>query len=68
MVEKDKQYSKWLMTQPWFSIKHKELYNELNHELNNNIDKNLLKLMKKNLLLIQMELVKIMVLKWRERV
>jgi ribonuclease HI len=39
VVEKDKKYSQWLMTQPWFTIKHKELYNELYHELNDNVDK-----------------------------
>ena len=38
VVEKDKQYSQWLMTQPWFTIKHKELYNELYHELNDNVN------------------------------
>ena len=26
VVEKDKKYSEWLMSQPWFTIKHKELY------------------------------------------
>ena len=26
VVEKDKQYSLWLMTQRWFTIKHKDLY------------------------------------------
>jgi ribonuclease HI len=39
VVNKDKQYSQWLMTQPWFNIKHKELYRELYHELNNDVDK-----------------------------
>jgi len=41
VIDKDKQYSQWLMTQPWFKIKHKSLYqsflNEFN-ELNNKID------------------------------
>tara|TARA_A100001015_G_scaffold316529_1_gene431039 strand:+ start:4832 stop:5470 length:639 start_codon:yes stop_codon:yes gene_type:complete len=39
VVNKDKQYSQWLMTQPWFTIKHKELHRELYHELNNDVDK-----------------------------
>ena len=37
VVEKDKQYSQWLKTQPWFKIKHKDLYNELENELNKNL-------------------------------
>ena len=38
-VEKDKQYSQWLMTQPWFTIKHKDLYNILKNELSETIPK-----------------------------
>ena len=26
IVERDYQYSQWLITQPWFTIKHKELH------------------------------------------
>ena len=26
IVEKDYQYSQWLITQPWFTIKHKQLH------------------------------------------
>ena len=40
VVEKDKQYSQWLMTQPWFTIKHKDLYHLFIHELkDSNSDK-----------------------------
>ena len=39
VVEKDDKYSQWLMTQPWFTIKHKELYNELKNELNKKFNK-----------------------------
>jgi ribonuclease HI len=39
VVEKDDKYSQWLMTQPWFTIKHKDLYNELKNELNERISK-----------------------------
>jgi ribonuclease HI len=39
VVEKDDKYSQWLMTQPWFTIKHKELYNELKNELNEKFNK-----------------------------
>lgn len=39
VVDKDKQYSQWLMTQPWFSIKHKELHNILKIELSEMISK-----------------------------
>ena len=34
VVEKDKQYLKWLITQPWFAIKHKSLYHLCIQELN----------------------------------
>ena len=34
VVNKDKQYSKWLITQPWFTIKHKSLYHLFIQELN----------------------------------
>ena len=34
VVEKDKQYSKWLITQPWFAIKHKPLHDLFIQELN----------------------------------
>ena len=39
VVEKDKQYSQWLMTQPWFTIKHKDLYHLLKTELSETIPK-----------------------------
>lgn len=39
VVEKDDKYSQWLMTQPWFTIKHKDLYNELKNELNEKFNK-----------------------------
>ena len=40
VVSKDKQYSQWLMTQPWFTIKHKDLYHAFLHELkDSNTDK-----------------------------
>ena len=39
VVEKDKQYSQWLMTQPWFTIKHKDLHNALKIELSETISK-----------------------------
>ena len=35
VVNKDKQYSQWLITQPWFTIKHKTLHHAFLHELNN---------------------------------
>ena len=34
VVDKDKKYSQWLMTQPWFTIKHKSLHHTFLHELN----------------------------------
>lgn len=34
LVLLDKQYSNWLLTQPWFCIKHKELKSSLTEELN----------------------------------
>lgn len=34
IVEKDYQYSQWLITQPWFTIKHKSLHNAFLHEMN----------------------------------
>tara|TARA_B000000532_G_scaffold216080_1_gene188111 strand:+ start:569 stop:1204 length:636 start_codon:yes stop_codon:yes gene_type:complete len=40
VVSKDKQYSQWLMTQPWFTIKHKDLHRAFLHELkDSNTDK-----------------------------
>ena len=39
VVEKDKQYSQWLITQPWFTIKHKDLYHLLKTELSETIPK-----------------------------
>jgi ribonuclease HI len=33
VVNNDTQYSKWLITQPWFTIKHKPLYHSFLHEL-----------------------------------
>jgi len=40
VIEKDKQYSQWLMTQPWFTIKHKDLHHAFLHELkDSNTDK-----------------------------
>jgi ribonuclease HI len=39
VVEKDDKYSQWLMTQPWFTIKHKDLYYELKNELNEKFNK-----------------------------
>tara|TARA_Y100001970_G_scaffold284460_1_gene401886 strand:- start:1622 stop:2257 length:636 start_codon:yes stop_codon:yes gene_type:complete len=36
IVEKDYQYSQWLITQPWFTIKHKELHHQFLHEMNSN--------------------------------
>ena len=40
VVNKDKQYSQWLMTQPWFKIKHKNLHGVFLNELNDNLNKN----------------------------
>lgn len=34
IIEKDYQYSQWLITQPWFTIKHKQLYHQFIHEMN----------------------------------
>ena len=34
VVSKDKQYSRWLISQPWFSIKHADMYGDLIKELN----------------------------------
>ena len=34
IVEKDYQYSQWLITQPWFKIKHKELNHMFLQEIN----------------------------------
>lgn len=34
IIEKDYQYSQWLITQPWFIIKHKELYHSFLQEMN----------------------------------
>uniref|UniRef100_A0A6C0FER0 ribonuclease H n=1 Tax=viral metagenome TaxID=1070528 RepID=A0A6C0FER0_9ZZZZ len=34
IIEKDYQYSQWLITQPWFTIKHKELHHQFIHEMN----------------------------------
>ena len=34
VVSKDKQYSQWLMTQPWFTIKHENLHHAFLHEFN----------------------------------
>lgn len=42
VVEKDKKYSQWLMTQPWFTIKHKELYELFKTELNKTIPKSII--------------------------
>lgn len=36
IVEKDFQYSQWLITQPWFKIKHKELNKAFLKEMNQN--------------------------------
>ena len=36
----DEQYCKWLLTQPWFNIKHPDKYNELKNILNSKINKN----------------------------
>ena len=36
IVEKDFQYSQWLITQPWFKIKHKELNKAFLKEMNKN--------------------------------
>jgi len=36
IVKKDYQYSQWLITQPWFTIKHKSLHNAFLHEMNSN--------------------------------
>ena len=37
VIDKDRQYSEWLITQPWFTIKHKDLYREFMNELEKNI-------------------------------
>ena len=37
VINKDKQYSEWLITQPWFTIKHKDLHREFIQELEKNI-------------------------------
>lgn len=34
IVKKDYQYSQWLITQPWFTIKHKELHHLFLQEMN----------------------------------
>ena len=34
IVENDYQYSQWLITQPWFTIKHKELHHLFLQEMN----------------------------------
>ena len=34
IIKIDNQYSHWIITQPWFSIKHSELYNYFLEELN----------------------------------
>ena len=34
IIEKDYQYSQWLITQPWFTIKHKELNKTFLKEMN----------------------------------
>jgi len=34
IVEKDYQYSQWLITQPWFTIKHKQLHHLFLQEMN----------------------------------
>jgi len=39
VVNKDKQYSQWLMTQPWFTIKHKNLHHLFIHELKDSSQK-----------------------------
>ena len=39
VVEKDKQEAQWLRTQPWFTIKHKDLYHLLKTELSETIPK-----------------------------
>ena len=36
----DEQYCKWLLTQPWFNIKHPDKYNELKNILNSKVNKN----------------------------
>lgn len=36
VVEKDYQYSQWLITQPWFTIKHKELHHLFKSEMDKN--------------------------------
>lgn len=41
VIEKDKKYSQWLMSQPWFTIKHKELYDLFKTELNKTIPKSI---------------------------
>ncbi len=40
VVSKDKQYSQWLMTQPWFTIKHENLHHAFLHEFNKIVIKN----------------------------
>ena len=37
IVKKDKKYLEWLNTQPWFTIKFKDLHNQTNDLLNDNI-------------------------------
>ena len=37
IVKKDKQYIEWLNTQPWFKIKHSELYNKSREVLLNKV-------------------------------
>lgn len=37
VIKKDKQYLEWLNTQPWFTIKFKDLHNQTTHLLNNNL-------------------------------
>ena len=37
VIKKDKRYLEWLNTQPWFTIKFKELHHQTTHLLNENI-------------------------------
>jgi ribonuclease HI len=39
VVSEDKQYSRWLISQPWFSIKHDDMYDYLIKELNDPLEK-----------------------------
>ena len=37
VIKKDKQYLEWLNTQPWFTIKFKDLHHQTTHLLNDNL-------------------------------